>query len=631
MLHVNDLTLSFGGEILFKDLSFKLSKGDRVGLVGKNGAGKSTMLRILNGDQNYDSGGIALQKSSTIGMLKQDVDFEDENSIFDEACLAFKDLMELETKLEEINKQLAEREDYESDSYEKLLIDLSEYQHQYELKDGYNYQANVEKILKGLGFTKDDFNRPTSELSGGWRMRIELAKLLLQDNDLLLLDEPTNHLDIESIIWFENFLKEVSSCVVLVSHDKQFLDNVTNRTIELSFGHIYDFNKPYSEFKKLREEIQQQQIAAKKNQDKEIQETQKLIDKFRAKANKASMAQSLIKKLEKTERIQVDQDDENLMNISFTINHQPGKVIMEADQVAKSFKDKKVLNEVSFIVNRGDKIAFVGQNGQGKSTLAKIIIDELKHEGKLELGHNVEIGYFAQDQADYLNDDKTLIETMEEVATERNHNKIRDVLGSFLFSGDDVFKPVKVLSGGERNRLALAKLMLTPFNTLVMDEPTNHLDITSKNILKRALQNFDGTLILISHDRDFLQDIVEVIYEFRNYQVKPFLGTINEYLEHRKMESMREVEATSKQEKKSKKKQNKATDNESFQLKRKLDQIESKIAKNEKKLEKTDQVLASSYEKDDKNTEELEKYNKLQSEQEKLMKEWEELAEKIDN
>ena len=631
MLHVNDLSLSFGGEVLFKDLSFKLSKGDKIGLVGKNGAGKSTMLRILNGDQNYDSGQLALQKNCTLGMLKQDVDFEDENNIFDEACLAFEDLMEIETKLEQINKQLTERDDYESESYEKLLIDLSEYQQQYELKDGYNYQANVEKILKGLGFTREDFQRPTSELSGGWRMRIELAKLLLQDNDLLLLDEPTNHLDIESIIWFENFLKDISSCVVLVSHDKQFLDNVTNRTIELSFGQIYDYNKSYSEFKKLREEIKEQQVAAKKNQDKEIEQTQKLIDKFRAKANKASMAQSLIKKLEKTERIQVDQDDENLMNISFNVNHQPGKVIMKADRVAKRFGDKKVLNEVSFMIDRGDKIAFVGQNGQGKSTLAKIMIGELKHQGKFELGHNVDIGYFAQNQADYLNDNKTLIETMEEVATEKNHNKIRDILGSFLFSGDDVFKPVKVLSGGERNRLALAKLMLMPFNTLIMDEPTNHLDITSKNILKKALQNFQGTLILISHDRDFLQDIVEVIYEFRNHQVKPFLGTINEYLQHREMENMREVEASNDQKKQRKQKKSRSKDKDNSQLKRKLDQIESKISKNEKKLEEKDKVLADSYQNDNQNVEELETYNKLQSEQDKLMNEWEQLAKQMDD
>ena len=631
MLHVNDLSLSFGGEVLFKDLSFKLSKGDKIGLVGKNGAGKSTMLRILNGDQNYDSGQLALQKNCTLGMLKQDVDFEDENNIFDEACLAFEDLMEIETKLEQINKQLTERNDYESESYEKLLIDLSEYQQQYELKDGYNYQANVEKILKGLGFTREDFQRPTSELSGGWRMRIELAKLLLQDNDLLLLDEPTNHLDIESIIWFENFLKDISSCVVLVSHDKQFLDNVTNRTIELSFGQIYDYNKSYSEFKKLREEIKEQQVAAKKNQDKEIEQTQKLIDKFRAKANKASMAQSLIKKLEKTERIQVDQDDENLMNISFNVNHQPGKVIMKADRVAKRFGDKKVLNEVSFMIDRGDKIAFVGQNGQGKSTLAKIMIGELKHQGKFELGHNVDIGYFAQNQADYLNDNKTLIETMEEVATEKNHNKIRDILGSFLFSGDDVFKPVKVLSGGERNRLALAKLMLMPFNTLIMDEPTNHLDITSKNILKKALQNFQGTLILISHDRDFLQDIVEVIYEFRNHQVKPFLGTINEYLQHREMENMREVEASNDQKKQRKQKKSRSKDKDNSQLKRKLDQIESKISKNEKKLEEKDKVLADSYQNDNQNVEELETYNKLQSEQDKLMNEWEQLAKQMDD
>ncbi len=628
MLHVNDLSLSFGGETLFDQLSFKLSKGDRIGLVGKNGAGKSTMLRVLNGDQGYNSGSISLQKECTIGMLKQDVDFKDEHSVFEEAGLAFKDLKSIENKLEAINLELNERTDYESKEYEQLLIDLSEYQQEYELKGGYNYQANIEKILKGLGFTREDLSRHTSELSGGWRMRIELAKLLLQDNDLLLLDEPTNHLDIESIIWFENFLREISSCVVLVSHDKQFLDNVTNRTIELSFGQIYDYNKPYSEFKELREEIKEQQLAAKKNQDKEIEQTQKLIDKFRAKANKASMAQSLIKKLEKTERIQVDQDDENLMNISFNVSHQPGKVIMKADDVAKSFGDKKVLNEVSFTIDRGNKIAFVGQNGQGKSTLAKIIIGELEHKGKLELGHNVEIGYFAQDQADHLNERLTLLETMEEVATEKNHNRIRDVLGAFLFSGDDVFKPVKVLSGGERNRLALAKLMLTPFNTLIMDEPTNHLDITSKNILKQALQNFDGTLILISHDRDFLQDIVQVIYEFRNQQVKPFLGTINEYLEHRKMESMREVEASSKAKKKRKKKAKPANDN--TQDKKLLDRIETKIANNEKLLERKDKELAKAYQEDDDNENELKKYQELKKEQDELMREWELIAERLE-
>ena len=628
MLHVNNLSLSFGGETLFDQLSFKLSKGDRIGLVGKNGAGKSTMLRVLNGDQGYNSGSISLQKECTIGMLKQDVDFKDEHSVFEEASLAFKDLKSIENKLEAINIELNERTDYESKEYEQLLIDLSEYQQQYELKGGYNYQANIEKILKGLGFTREDLSKHTSELSGGWRMRIELAKLLLQDNDLLLLDEPTNHLDIESIIWFENFLREISSCVVLVSHDKQFLDNVTNRTIELSFGQIYDYNKPYSEFKELREEIKEQQVAAKKNQDKEIEQTQKLIDKFRAKANKASMAQSLIKKLEKTERIQVDQDDENLMNISFNVSHQPGKVIMKADEVAKSFGNKKVLNEVSFAVDRGDKIAFVGQNGQGKSTLAKIIIGELEHKGKLELGHNVEIGYFAQDQADHLNEDRTLMETMEEVATERNHNRIRDILGSFLFSGDDVFKPVKVLSGGERNRLALAKLMLMPFNTLIMDEPTNHLDITSKNILKQALQNFEGTLILISHDRDFLQDIVQVIYEFRDHKVKPFLGTINEYLQHRKMESMREVEATSQAKKKNKKKTK--PDHVNTKDKKTLDRIESKIAKNEKRLEEKDKELAKAYQEDDDKENELKEYQELKKEQDELMREWELIAERLE-
>ena len=635
MLHIHNLSVSFGGEYLFKEISFKLSAGNRVGLIGKNGAGKSTMLKIISGEMTLDTGQIAKDKEISIGFLKQDIDFEEGRTVLEETYQAFEAIKTIESKLDHINQQLVERTDYESDSYNQLMIDLNDYQHQYEILGGYNYQGDTEKVLKGLGFTTEDFEKQTDTFSGGWRMRIELAKLLLQSNDILLLDEPTNHLDIESILWLESFLQNFAGCVVIVSHDKMFLDNVTNRTIELSLGQIYDYNKPYSKFKILREELREQQLAAQKNQQKEIEQTEKLISKFRAKANKASMAQSLIKKLEKTEVIEVDEEDNQVMNVKFTTSKSPGKVVIEAEDLSKAFGKDTVFKDVDFLIERNSKIAFVGQNGQGKSTLAKIIVGELEHGGSIKLGHNVQIGYFAQNQAEYLDGNKTVLDTMLDAANESNRSRVRDILGSFLFRGDDVGKFVKVLSGGERNRLALAKMSLTPFNVLIMDEPTNHLDIQSKNVLKAALNNFDGTLILVSHDRDFLQGLADSIYEFRNHQVKEFLGDINDYLKYRELESMREVEKKDKQKKQDKTATSNKNDYE-FQkkqksLQNKLSGVESKISKLEKEIKKSDQDLALKYEEIIKQPNFFDTYNAKKKQLETLMKSWEDLQVEIES
>lgn len=542
MLNVHNLSISFQGDDLFNNITYRVGTKDRIGLIGKNGAGKSTMLKILSKEMEPDTGEIATDKDLKIGFLKQDIDFEEGRTVLEETYEAFVEIKIIESKIENINNELINNKNTESKEYNQLLIDLQNLQDKFEIIGGYSYEGNTEKILTGLGFKSSEFNKQTSTLSGGWRMRIELAKLLLQDNDILLLDEPTNHLDIDSIIWFESFLKSYAGAVLIVSHDKMFLDNVTNRTIEISFGKIYDYKKPYSEYLILREEMREQQLASQKNQEKEIQNTEKLINKFRAKASKASMAQSLIKKLDRMDRIQVDKEDKSVMKVHFPISVNPGKVIFEIKDLSKSYGDLEVLNSINLILARNSKIAFVGQNGQGKTTLAKIINNEIDYNGSLKIGHNVQIGYFAQNQADYLDDKKTVLQTMEDSATEKNRSKVRDILGSFLFRGSEVDKYVKVLSGGERNRLALAKLLLLPFNVLIMDEPTNHLDIKSKNVLKEALKRFEGTLILISHDRDFLQGLSEIVYEFKDKNIKEYIGDIDYYLDKRNIGDIREIE-----------------------------------------------------------------------------------------
>lgn len=630
MLNIHNLSVSFQGEYLFKEVSFRLGAGDRVGLIGKNGAGKSTMLKIISGEQEYDTGQIAKDKELRIGFLKQDLEFEQGRTVIDEAHQAFAEIKQLEAKMEHINEQLATRTDYESDSYSQLIEDLSEITHQYEIIGGYNYEGETEKVLQGLGFQREDFEKLTQTFSGGWRMRIELAKLLLQSNDILLLDEPTNHLDIESIIWLESFLNNYTGCVMLVSHDKMFLNNVTNRSIEISLGHIYDYRKPYSEFIEFRKELREQQLAAQKNQQKEIENTEKLIDKFRAKASKASMAQSLIKRLDKIDRIEVDEDDNSVMSVNFPVSVTPGKVVIEAENLQKFYGEKQILKDVELLIERQSKIAFVGQNGQGKTTLAKIIIGEISHEGTLKLGHNVQLGYFAQNQAEYLDGEKTVLATMEDASNETNRTKVRDMLGAFLFRGDEVEKKVKVLSGGERNRLALCKMLLEPFNVLVMDEPTNHLDIKSKNVLKDALKNFEGTLIIVSHDRDFLQGLTSRVYEFRDHKIREYLGDLDFYLDQRKMQDMRAVEKSDKGRKnkqdKTKNKQSSFEDQkEAKRLKNQLSKVEAKITKLEKDIKSKDKELAQNYEKTITRSDFLNKYNESKKKLENLMKEWEEI------
>lgn len=632
MLNIHNLSISFQGEFLFEDITFKLSPGDRIGLIGKNGAGKSTMLKILSKELEPDSGQIAADKNLSFGFLKQDIDFVYGRTVLEESYEAFEKIKELEAQLDFTNTQLAERTDYESESYHQLMVDLNEIQHQYEILGGYNYQGETEKILQGLGFQREDFDKLTDTFSGGWRMRIELAKLLLQNNDILLLDEPTNHLDIESIIWLEGFLKNYSGAVVIVSHDKMFLDNVTNRTIEISLGRIYDYPKPYSKFLVLRNEIKEQQLASQKNQQKQIEQTEKLIEKFRAKASKATMAQSLIKKLDRMERIEVDQDDNSVMSLNFPVSITPGKVVIEASNVSKRYGDNQVLTDISLMIERDSKTAFVGQNGQGKSTLAKIIVGDIKHEGLMKLGHNVQIGYFAQNQAEYLDGTKTVLDTMIDAANETNRTKVRDILGSFLFRGDEVEKYVRVLSGGERNRLAMAKLMLQPLNVLVMDEPTNHLDIKSKTVLKEALNKFEGTLILVSHDRDFLQGLANKIYEFKDQKIKEYLGDIDYYLDQRNVENLREVEKRTviKDTPKVSNKQSYEAQKKLKSLNNKLSNIESKINTLETEIKADDVELATNYNATVADKTFFDKYQNKKDRLTQLMTDWEMITLELD-
>ena len=631
MLSVQNMTVSFGGESLFSDISFRLAAGDRVGLVGKNGAGKSTLLHLIAKDQEPTSGSISKEKDIRLGFLRQDIDFEKGRTVLEEAYQAFEEIKQLEAQMEQINEALVTRTDYETASYNDLIIALNDATERYELIGGYNYQGTTERILQGLGFQATDFDKKTDTFSGGWRMRIELAKLLLQDNDILLLDEPTNHLDIESIIWLEEFLTKYRGAVVLVSHDKMFLDNTSNRTIEIVAGRIYDYKKPYSAYLLLREEIMTQQRAAQKNQAKEIEQTEKLIERFRAKASKAAMAQSLIKKLDKIERIEVDEEDNAAMKLKFPVAQQPGKVVLLAENISKNYGPKKVLQQVDVEIERGTKTAFVGQNGQGKSTLAKIIVDEIDFEGSCELGHNVLLGYFAQNQAEYLDGSLSLLQTMEDAATDENRSRVRDMLGAFMFRGDEVEKKVKVLSGGERNRLALCKLLLSPFNVLVMDEPTNHLDIRSKNVLKEALKKFQGTLILISHDRDFLQGLSDRVLEFKDHKLTEYLGDIQFYLEQKKLDSLVDLERVVKV-----KKEKEETKINDYQLQKKIKSLQNKqskvertIADLEKEIKAIDFELEVNYEATIALPNFFEGYNQKKKDLTKAMEQWEKIVEEL--
>ena len=543
MISVDNLTVSFGGWDLFKDISFLINPKDRIGLVGKNGAGKSTMLKVLVGLQQPTSGCVSRNGDCTIGYLPQQMKVADTTTLFAETESAFGEVIDLEKEIADLTEQITVRTDYESKEYENLLHRLNDCNDRFQILGGLNREAEIEKTLLGLGFKRSDFTRATSEFSGGWRMRIELAKLLLRRPSLFLLDEPTNHLDIESIEWLEGYLKEYNGAVVLISHDRAFLDNVTNRTIEISLGKAYDYKVPYSRFVELRRERREQQMAAYLNQQKMIEQTEEFIERFRYKPTKSNQVQSRIKQLEKIERIEVEEEDPATLNIKFPPAPRSGQVVVEAKDAAKSFGDKKIFSGATFTIERGEKVAFVGRNGEGKTTFARLVIGELEPiAGLVRIGHNVHIGYYAQNQDDLMNGDFTVFDTLDRVAVGEIRTKLRDILGAFLFRGEDIDKKVKVLSGGERARLAMARLMLEPYNLLVLDEPTNHMDMRSKDILKNALQKYNGTVIVVSHDREFLDGLVDKVYEFRDGQVKEHLGGIYDFLRDRKLESMRELE-----------------------------------------------------------------------------------------
>ncbi len=542
MLSINKLSVSFNGTYLFEEVSFLINKKDRIGLTGKNGAGKSTLLKILSGKVQADSGSVALQNGLTVGYLAQEISSTSTSSVMDETCKAFVELNHLQDQIDKMNTEVATRTDYDSEAYHQLLIKLHDATERFNMMGGYDTEGNAEKVLIGLGFTRNDFKQPCSNFSGGWRMRIELAKILLQQPDIILLDEPTNHLDIESIQWLEDFLKDYFGALILVSHDKAFLDQVTNRTIEISLGKIYDYKTNYSNYIIQSKERREQQLAAQKNQQKFIEHTEDLINKFRAKASKAAFAQSLIKKLDKLDVIEVDDEENTAIHFRFPPAPRSGKVVVSAQGLTKSYGDKLIFKDVNIEVERGQKVALVGKNGEGKSTFLKILATQTNYEGELQIGQLTDWGYFAQNQAESLNPEKTLFETIDDEAVGEVRKNVRTLLGSFLFSGDTIEKKVKVLSGGEKNRLALCKLLLHPYNLLLLDEPTNHLDMRSKEVLKRALQSYDGAVILVSHDRDFLEGLTDKIYYFGNKTVKPFIGSIYEFLKYNKINTLSELE-----------------------------------------------------------------------------------------
>ena len=544
MITVDGLTVEFGGTTLFKDISFQINEKDRIALMGKNGAGKSTLLKILAGARPATRGTVSAPKDTVIAYLPQHLMTEDGRTVFEETCQAFAHLHETEAEINRINEELTVRTDYESDEYMALIEKVSALSEKFYAIDMTHFEEDVEKTLLGLGFKREEFDRPTSEFSGGWRMRIELAKLLLKDPDVLLLDEPTNHLDIESIGWLEDFIRESSKAVVVISHDRKFVDNITTRTIEVTMGRIYDYKATYSHYLELRKERRAQQQKQYEEQQKMIQETKDFIERFKGTYSKTLQVQSRVKMLEKLELIEVDEEDTSALRLKFPPSPRSGSYPVMMSDVAKSFENpdtgkvKQIFSGVNLTVERGDKIAFVGRNGEGKSTLVKCIMQQLEHEGKLELGHNVQIGYFAQNQASLLDGELTVFQTIDDVAKGEIRLKIRDMLGAFMFGGEESTKKVKVLSGGERTRLAILKLLLEPVNLLILDEPTNHLDLKTKDVLKQALQDFDGTLIVVSHDRDFLDGLVTKVYEFGGGKVREHLCGIYEFLETKKQEEL---------------------------------------------------------------------------------------------
>ncbi|MBQ5396764.1 MAG: ABC-F family ATP-binding cassette domain-containing protein [Alistipes sp.] len=630
MISLDNLTVSYGGWTLFDNISFLINEKDRIGLVGKNGAGKTTLLRIIIGEQQPTEGAVTINGECSIGYLPQQMRVADTTTLKAETEKAFDEVLRLEADIAKLTAEIAERTDYESEGYADLLHKLNDAQDRYHILGGDTREADIEKTLLGLGFKRTDFDRATSEFSGGWRMRIELAKLLLRRPSIFLLDEPTNHLDIESIQWLEEYLRNYNGAVLLISHDRAFLDNVTTRTVELSLGHIYDYKVPYSKFVELRAERRAQQMAAYENQQRMIEKTEEFIEKFRYKPTKSNQVQSRIKQLERLERIEVEEEDLATLNIKFPPAPRSGQIVAEIKEVGKAFGEKRIFSDATFTIERGQKIALVGRNGEGKTTMARMIIGELEQtEGTIKLGANVNIGYYAQNQDDLMDGEFTVFDTLDRVAVGDIRTRLRDILGAFLFRGEDIDKKVKVLSGGERSRLAMARLMLEPYNLLVLDEPTNHMDMRSKDILKRAIQKYDGTVILVSHDRDFLDGIVDRIYEFRDGGLKEYLGGIYYFLEKRKVESLQDIErkdtpvtaaaketSTGKLSYEQKKEQEKLI----RKLRKVVETIEAELAEIESKIAAYDEKFATATEY---NEADYAAYNDLKAQYDKQMHEWE--------
>jgi len=639
MISVDQLVVSFGGFELFKGISLLVSPKDRIGLVGKNGAGKSTLLKILAGHQFPNEGVVSVPSDVRLGYLPQHMDVFDGRTVFEEAVTSFEEILSLEKRIEEINNQIATRTDYESSEYHRLLDHVTEFNDRFHMLGGNNFEAEVERTLIGLGFKRSDFTRQTSEFSGGWRMRIELAKILLKRPDVFLLDEPTNHLDIESIQWLEDFLRTYNGAVVLVSHDRAFLDAITNRTIEITLGRTYDFKSNYSKYLILRKELKETQMAAYINQQKMIADTEEFIARFRYQATKAVQVQSRVKALDRLDRLEVDDEDNSALRIKFPPALRSGTVVAEIRELTKNYGNLNVLKEIDLTIERGEKVAFVGKNGEGKTTLARIIMNELEYQGEMKLGHNVKIGYYAQNQANLLDPELTVFETIDRIAVGEIRTKIRNILGGFMFSGDDVEKKVRVLSGGERSRLAMVKLMLEPVNLLVLDEPTNHLDMRSKEILKQALIDYDGTVILVSHDREFLDGLVNCVYEFKDKKVKQHLGGIYDFLRRKKIESMKELEkkdSTMNQEVKTQKadeaekvsfEERKEINKNISRFEKNIEKTEQEIAGLEQKIVDMDRILAKTNGSD---PEIFKKYDRLKKDLENKMYEWEILHEQLE-